>query len=430
MIDRAPIPGGPLVVGHQRTWTLGLALALPLLFAAGIAVRLWMWPAPGHVGDMDQFVLWVHGIAVDGWTRAYDQDLSFPAVMAWVWGALAAVEPAFRTVTDSSDPAIRALMKVPASLADLAIAGAIWWWFRDRPRLALVAVGAVLLWPVTWYVSAWWGQYEPIYVLPALLAVLAARAGRPGLVAALLAVSLMTKPQALPFIVPFAAWFLATQGWRGTLRAGVIGFVVAAATWLPFLAAGGPLNYLHNLNAYQNDTFSILSINAWNPWWLLQELRADGAFISDATTVLGPLTFRHLGFVVAVVLGLVVFVGVYRRPTAGHLALGLAAITLTAFVSLTTMHERYAYPAFVFLILALRHRRVVVAWVVFAIAFGLNLFIAVPPLGLGWITEPPRAIGIVGALVITYVLRIVLAQTWSDSRSSDTVGPSGLPYLL
>ena len=78
----------------------------------------------------------MHGIAVDGWTRAYDQDLSFPAVMAWVWGVLAAVEPAFRTVTDSSDPAIRALMKVPASSADLAIAGAVWWWYRDRPRLA------------------------------------------------------------------------------------------------------------------------------------------------------------------------------------------------------------------------------------------------------------------------------------------------------
>ena len=47
----------------------------------------------------------------------------------------------------------------------------------------------MLLWPATWYVSAWWGQYEPIYVLPALLAVLAVRAKRPGPAAALLAVA-------------------------------------------------------------------------------------------------------------------------------------------------------------------------------------------------------------------------------------------------
>ena len=52
-------------------------------------------------------------------------------------------------------------------------------------------------------------------MLFALLALLAARARLPLVAAAVLAVSLMTKPQALPFLVPFGAWFLATQGWRG-----------------------------------------------------------------------------------------------------------------------------------------------------------------------------------------------------------------------
>lgn len=429
MINRAPIPGGPLVVGRRRTWTLGLALTLPLLFAAGLAVRLRMWPEAGLVADLDQFVLWVHGIAVGGWDRAYDQNLSFPAVMAWVWGALAAVEPAFRSVTDSSDPAIRALMKVPASTADLAIAGAAWWWFRDRPRLALVAVGAVLLWPVTWYVSAWWGQYEPIYVLPALLAVLAARAGRPGLVAVLVALALMTKSQALPFVVPFAAWFLATQGWRGTIRAGAIGFVVAAAIWLPFLAAGGPLNYLDNLGRYQDDIFNVLSLRAWNPWWLLQELGAGGAFVSDGTGVLGPVTFRALGFVMAGILAIAVFAGVYRRPTAGHLALGLAAITLVAFTTLTTMHERYAYPAFVFLLLALPRPAISVLWVAFAVVFALNLVVAVPP--GDWVIPEARLIGMVGAVVMTVIaFATIAAVALAGPDPESRTGASGLPYLV
>ena len=42
--------------------------------------------------------------------------------MAYIWGVLAAIEPAFQTVTDASDPWIRALMKVPASLADIGLA--------------------------------------------------------------------------------------------------------------------------------------------------------------------------------------------------------------------------------------------------------------------------------------------------------------------
>ena len=95
----------------------------------------------------------------------------------------------------------------------------------------------------------------------------------------------------------------------------------------------------------------MLSLRAWNPWWLVQELGAGGGFVADTTQVLGPLTFRHLGYAVTALLAAVVFVAVYRRPTPEQLALGLAAISLAAFVGLTTMHERYAYPAFVFLLL-------------------------------------------------------------------------------
>ena len=419
MTDRASSGTGSTFPTRGRGWTPPYLGSLLALFLAGIAIRVLMWPARGLVGDVDQFVLWVHGIAVDGWARAYDQNLSFPAVMAWIWGALAAVEPAFRTATDSSDAWIRALMKVPASLADLGIAAAVAWWFRDRPKVAVTTAAAVLLWPATWYVSAWWGQYEPIYVLPALLALLAARSGRPGLAAALIAISLMTKPQALPFAVPFAAWFLATQGWRGTARAAVIGAVVVALVWLPFVAAGGPLKYASNLGTYQNDIFSVLSLRAWNPWWLIQELGAGGDFVADGTAILGPLTFRTLGFLIAGLLAIVVFIGVYRRPTTQQLTLGLAAITLVAFVSLTTMHERYAYPALVFLLIAAAaenpaSRALSVLWVVFAVVFALNLVVAVPPTadlfdGLPFVDLVTIA-GSVAMTVIAGVLVLLVAR--------------------
>ena len=405
-----------MIVGRRSSPVSAIlvAIAIPVLFAAGIAVRLWVWPAEGLKGDIDQFVLWVHGIAVDGLPNAYDQNLSFPAVMAWVWGALAAVEPAFRTVTDSADPAIRALMKMPASLADLGIAAAVGWWFRDKPWAAVAAIAALLLWPVTWYVSAWWGQYESIYVLPAVLAVLAARAGRPGLVATLLALSLMTKPQALPFVVPFAAWFLATQGVRGTVKAVVIGVVVIVLVWLPFIPAGGPANYLGNLAAYQDGIFNVLSLRAWNPWWVVQVVGAGGDFVLDSTQVLGPLTFRHIGFLLAGLLALVVFAGVYRRPSAHSLALGLAAITLVAFVSLTTMHERYAYPAFVFLLMAANGRVLAIAWTAFAVVLAANLVYAAPPPELA--LPDGQAISLVGAAVITLVALISILWTGQGER--------------
>jgi hypothetical protein len=393
-----------------------LAIAVPLLFAAGIAVRLWILPARGLAGDVDQFVLWVHGIATDGWGRAYDQNLSFPAVMAWVWGAMAALEPAFRTVTDASDPAISALMKIPASLADLGLAMAVGWWFRDKAWAAVLAMGAVLLWPVTWYVSAWWGQYEPIYVLPAVLAVLAARANRPSLVAALLAVSLMTKPQALPFIVPFAAWFLSTQGFRGALKGALVAVVVSVLAWAPFISANGQLNYLGNLREYQDGVFSVLSLRAWNPWWILQVLGAGGDLVAVSTAVLGPLTFRQVGFGMAGLLGLVVFIAVYRRPSPQGLALGLAAITLVAFTVLTGMPALAAYPAFIFLLMAVNGRVLAVTWAAFAVAFLANLVYAAPaPEVTGWLPDG-HGISLIGSVVITLVTIVTLLWTLVAER--------------
>ena len=61
-------------------------------------VRIALWPTVGLTGDLDQFVLWVHGLATAPFGHAYDQDMSFPPVMAYIWGLLAALEPAFRTV--------------------------------------------------------------------------------------------------------------------------------------------------------------------------------------------------------------------------------------------------------------------------------------------------------------------------------------------
>ena len=68
----------------RRVWIAG-AFAIGLVLA--LLVRIVLWPTAGLVGDLDQFVLWVHGIATAPFSHAYDQDMSFPPVMAYLWGA-------------------------------------------------------------------------------------------------------------------------------------------------------------------------------------------------------------------------------------------------------------------------------------------------------------------------------------------------------
>ena len=392
------------------TFGVGLALA--------VALRLVLLPTDGLRGDLDQFVLWVHGLATQPFGQAYDQNLSFPPVMVYVWGLLAVLDQAFRTVTDAADPMIRAVMKTPASLADVAIALLVAWELRGRPRWAVAAGLGILLHPAVIDVSAWWGQYESIYVLFGLVAYMLAIRGHLLPAAAMLAVALMTKPQALPFLVPFAAWFLARGGVRGVVLAGVVGAAVVALLWLPFLAAGGPAAYARNLGQYQGDIFAILSIRAWNAWWLIQEAWAPGQFVSDQTAILGPLTFRHLGYLAAGLLELIVVVAVLRAPSARTLALGLAAAVLVAFTFLTTMHERYAFGALVFLVLLIPERRILWLWIAFGAVLTLNLLAAVPPTDqIRAILPIGGALGIVGSFAMVGITIAVLAILVASART-------------
>ena len=149
--------------------------------------------------------------------------------------------------------------------------------------------------------------------------------------------------------------------------------------WLPFIPAGGPANYLKNLAEYQGDIFNILSLRAWNLWWLVQTFFAGGEFVADDVAFLGPLTLRHVGYVLT---------GCSRSSSRSRSCatrararsiLGLAAATLVAFCFLTSMHERYAYGALVFLMLLIPEARVRWLGIAFGIVFTLNLLAAVPP---------------------------------------------------
>ena len=57
-------------------------LAGASLLVVAIVVRAVLLPTPGLSGDLDQFVLWVHGLATAPFGNAYDQNLSFPPMMA------------------------------------------------------------------------------------------------------------------------------------------------------------------------------------------------------------------------------------------------------------------------------------------------------------------------------------------------------------
>ncbi len=408
------LPAGSSARGLSG-WSRQERAALAIGLVVAIAVRLPLLPMDGLRGDIDQFVMWVHGIANGGLSNAYDRDLSFPPVMTYIFGGLAALDPAFKTVTDGSDPWVRVVMKLPATLADFGLALVAVYALRGHPRFAVAAALAIVLHPAVIDVSAWWGQFESIYILFGAVALVLASEGHPTSAAVALGVAIMTKPQALPFIVPFAAWFLARGGLRGALLAVAAGVATVAVLWLPFLSAGGPARYLDNLAHYQGDVYNVLSLRAWNFWWLIQQPLGGGAFVADGTAILGPISARFLGYGLAAAGELAVFVAVWRRPSPEQLTLGLAGASLVALTFLTTMHERYAYGALIALAFLLSATSARLLWAGLGIALTLNLLAAAPPSGeIRSLIPIDGLLGVAGSIAM---VGLTLAALWLLTRA-------------
>ena len=208
---------GRLMAGERVEDLRRLAI---LGFAAAALIRVALLPSQGFRPDLDQFVLWAHELVVTPLGDAYRLGMPYPPVLVYVLAALGALDPMFRTAVAGTGAAVTIAIKLPATLADLGLAAGVAYGLRDRPRWGLYGALAMLLTPALWYLSAWWGQFDSVYVLPALVAYLLAVSGRPVPGAAALALSVMAKPQALPLLVPFVAWSLGRLGWRGTVAAG------------------------------------------------------------------------------------------------------------------------------------------------------------------------------------------------------------------
>lgn len=385
-------------------------------------IRIALLPTEGMRDDLDLFASWIHRLATDvPLTHAYDLPLTFPPVMTYLFALMGAAQPLFQAATDASDPLVRATIKLPASVADVALAVLVAFLLRERPRAAVAAALAIALAPMTWYLSSWWGQFESIYVVLGLLAAVLAIADRWTLAAIALGLALSTKPQALPFIVPFAAWALASGGPRRACGAALATMATIVVLWLPFVAAGGVSSYLANIAGLQGADYSVLSLRAWNFWWLVQQPVGGGDFVADSTAIVGPLSPRLLGYGMAGVVCSAVVIAIARRPTDRSLVLGLSAVMLAAFLLLTTMHERYSFAGVVFLlpVAAGVGRRSVdpllaVAWILAAAVTTLNYVAAAPPGGVpGSLVPLGGPVGLAGSLALCAIGAVVLGAAVS-----------------
>ncbi len=367
--------------------------ALVVLLVAGLALRLTIayivLPGSGFENDLSSFTSWALTLADHGPGGFYANAgfADYPPgylYLLWPVGLLAnALAPL--AGTDAASLA-GTLIKLPSIGADICIGALLFRmvtrWSRspgaNAGRLGLVAAGAYLFNPITWYDSALWGQTDAVGALVMLVGVsLLLRGHSEGAVAAAILAGLV-KPQfgvvLVPIVAavllrrhllavgsgphhrprlpdPLASWLVRQQGPIRLLSSAAIGLGVMLLLLTPFrLDIPGFIR----LVAETAGGYPWLSVNAYNPWALMGSegagsLATGGGWSSDTVPLLGPFS--------GVVVGTVLLAGGFLLGVARLLlrADRWSIVVVTVFLSLaffvlpTRVHERYLFPAFAFL---------------------------------------------------------------------------------
>ena len=308
-----------------------------ILSIAALAVRYGFAPLKGNEYDMGAFSKWAitsRPFAFFGFYSFFNYPhLSFPNY-ALYFPVLALMGQAAQVATVSG----RVLLKTPAILGDVFLAGIVF--CAAKPRWRLLAAAFVLFNPAVWYDSAIFGQTDCLHAAFMVLAVLFAAKNKHRFAWTLLAVAVFFKIQAVAILPLIAALNFKASGFKKMIVEMLPATILAGVISLPYLIASSPAVIWRSFQG----TFSMfpqVTFNAWNPWYLL--CMFAGHWISDETEIFG-ISYKLIGLAAFVLAAAAIIGALPRRPGRMVIFAAAAVMCLAFFMLPTEMHERYAYP--------------------------------------------------------------------------------------
>ncbi len=355
------------VVHRLRVRRSTALLILALFLGTVLRGAVLSAPRTGHDADQQIFVKWTQAFHEHGIGGFYPMTsfCNYPPLFLLALWFVGQVVSVFDGVL-MNETAMRIILKIPANLADLAIALLL---YRHGkcflgPARSLGACCLYYFNPVSIYISAYWGQVDSIHGLFLLAALIAVSPRRWVLAGLFCALAVLQKFQSVA-ILPLVLFEVYRIGrWNAVARWLVGAVLTIAVALLPFYKCGVAETALRRGYVDVIGQYNDLSRNAYNVWYLLASpstadtsvppfiarIVADGrlSFSADESWLLW-LTWRHISLMVyATVVAVILSLYSLRPNQIRRLAAG-GALGLAFFLFPTEMHERYAYPAIVLL---------------------------------------------------------------------------------
>lgn len=332
----------------------------------GWIIRLILADLPGFKIDVDAWFAWAVRINEVGFAQFYSNQIwtNYTPGYLYILGLMGLIRNTF----DLNGSTFYFILKLPAILSEL-ILGYLTYKFCQKylsKKVSLYASILVLLNPGFIFNSAVWGQIDGLLTLLMVLAILYLKDGKIIVSSIFLGLAILIKPQALALVPIYVLYNLKSFSAKKiffSLVPSLLIFLIFSLPFFPTQPIGGIVNLVKNM---VND-YSYTSLFAYNLWGVV------GFWINDLTGDI--LSYKNLGSVLLFTYWIFLSYFFLRRNL-GLFSLSALA-TLGFFFLPTRVHERYLYPALVFLIFAAaetRNIKILLLQIILSLVYFLNIY--------------------------------------------------------
>ncbi|MBN1525442.1 MAG: phospholipid carrier-dependent glycosyltransferase [Spirochaetales bacterium] len=330
----------------QELASLKLTGMLAAGFAGVFIVRILL--AAGSFGFPNDFACfsgWSETAFTKGFSHVYtdSQFTDYPPLYLYILWIVGGIRNLFGLSFQS--PLYYILIKLPAIFADLVTALVIFKWGKKRIHhgWALLLSFLYFLNPAILFNSSVWGQVDTVFTLFIVIAILSAGNKRLLLTGLFFTFAVLTKISALVCAPVILFTFIRSHSWKKIAISVIVSLAAAVLIILPFSFKQSPF-WIISLYGESLAQYPFASLNAANLYSLL-----GLNFSPDSTSLLFPVfawNFIWL-FIITGISGIIFF----RSHHGARKILLVFFLFSATFLFGSKMHERYLFPALVFLLL-------------------------------------------------------------------------------
>ncbi|MBI2020351.1 glycosyltransferase family 39 protein [Candidatus Daviesbacteria bacterium] len=336
-----------------------------IIILLGFFIRIYLSFLPGFKFDIGTWFAWAIRLNEVGLSQFYSDQIWTNYTPGYLY--ILKILGFLKNLLKFPDQIFYLILKLPAIFSEIILGYFIYCLVRKNYSIftARFSAALVLLNPAFIFNSAVWGQIDGLLTLFMLLTIYYLNKKRSILSSIFLGLAFLIKPQAIAILPVVVLILIKKFSVTNLLKLSLPTILIVFLLSLPFFVST-PIRGILELILKMISDYSYTSAFAYNLWGIV------GFWISDSDQWFS-FSYQSFGLIL---LGIFWLIVLFTHK--GLSIYSLAALaTLSFFFLPTRVHERYLYPALIFLILCLpqiKSKIFLVALIVLNLIHLLNLY--------------------------------------------------------